>query len=306
MKENKLQGPDFVVAGGHKCATTTLHEVLDRHPELQMSSVKEPHYLVRRECQSRLRSGVWDSTEYETLWERDGVALRGESSVLYLSFADEFVESACTELARPPKVIVIVRDPVERAVSSFFDVRLKNPLEDAASFEEAVEREIERGAWRLDGEGSPTMRHLALGIYSTGIRTLQRTLGARNVHLVLFDDLVTDMNGALASIEQFLGVEEMRLADSDGSARNVGRRSWRGGPIDTLAKTNAAVSLRRSLRRLSPGLHERLGTQAVRHLTKDAEPVLPATRRLLNELYEPEISKLRELVGDRGPWLSAG
>lgn len=37
--------PNFLIIGGMRCATTTLQYVLDRHPQICMSSVKETNFF---------------------------------------------------------------------------------------------------------------------------------------------------------------------------------------------------------------------------------------------------------------------
>jgi hypothetical protein len=296
-------GPDFIIAGGHKCATTTLHAVLDQHPQLNMSDPKEPHYLVRQHCEHRLHAGIWTQTDYAQIWQSDRAGLKGESSVLYLPFADELSFRISSELERAPKIIIIVRDPVERAYSSYHDVRLKNPHETTATFAEAVQREIHRGPWRLDGAGSPTLRHLALGIYSEGIRNLRSAVGPENIHVALYDDLQTSPESFLSDLESFLGVTHIPDLTQAIHRKNQGKLVWRSQWISDLARSTLAINSRRMLHRITPRIHASLTKTSTTSLTTRAEPMDPATRHTLESLYASETARLRRLFGPRAGWL---
>ena len=119
--------------------------MLDKHPGIEMSSVKEPHYLARRGLDGRLPDVVSDRVRYESLWTGDPSLLRAEASVLYLLFAEEVMRTIRREFDGQPRVVVSLRNPIDRARSSYLDVRLKNPMEQAPTFEAAVAREICRG-----------------------------------------------------------------------------------------------------------------------------------------------------------------
>lgn len=290
-----MNGPDFLIAGGHKCATTSIHSILAQHPRIAMSSVKEPHFLARTSLEHRLASGVWSEAEYERLWDGEPAdALRGEASVLYMSFADEVVRRL-GELDAQPKVILSLRHPVDRARSSYFDVRFKNPDETAPTFADAVRRELARGPWRTDGDGSPTLRHLALGRYSEGVRRLRDAVGPERLLVVLFDDFLSSPDATLAEIQEFLGIEPITL---DHAAReNEGGAVWRPGLASRVMRSRSAVHGRRLLKAAIPGAHRRLAKSARSRLAVSADPLEAELRAELVEFYRPEIAELETLLG---------
>ncbi|MES0872513.1 sulfotransferase domain-containing protein [Sinimarinibacterium thermocellulolyticum] len=292
----RLDGPDFIIAGGHECGTTSLYAMLCSHPGVEMSPVKEPHFLARRSCARRLHQGVWSATEYESLWrKRDGRSQRGEASVLYLTFAEEVCATIERELIRAPKVIVSVRNPIERARSSYLDTRLKNPCELAPCFEDAVARELASGPWRIDGADSPTLRHLALGRYSEGIRRFQAQLGRENVLVVLFDDFVTKPQQVVASIQAFIGVDCAQ--SSVPLHRNKGAVVWKNQAIELTMRSGAAVATRRYLRKVAPKLHQRFSRVVQSRFVTQAPLISPSVRKQLVELYKDEVCSLEELLG---------
>jgi hypothetical protein len=298
--------PDFLVVGGHKCGTTSLHTWLDGVPGIEMSTVKEPHYLVRDAVRGRLHVLVDSESDYVDLWSATSArALRGEASVLYLTFADELVASLRSEFDQPPRLVVVVRNPIARARSSFLDVRLKNPDETATTFDEMVAREIERGPWRTDGDGTPTLRHLALSRYARHITTLADHVGEERLHVVVFDDLTQEQDQTFAGILEFLGVEPGDLAAAAvGKAENVGGTEWRSGPVAAAMRHPASVKARRMVAGRLPSTHKWMSRQASRHLSRRAPPMVPETFDTLSRLFEPEVRELEDLLHrDLRHWL---
>ena len=119
--------PDFLVAGVPKAGTTALHAALSGHPGLYLSPIKEPKFFLT-DGPPPAKGGPGDALTYrEHVWQRDQYealfdaapagTLRGESTPLYLY--DPEAMGRIGELIPAAKLIVIVRDPVERAHSNW-------------------------------------------------------------------------------------------------------------------------------------------------------------------------------------------
>jgi hypothetical protein len=120
--------PDFLVIGAPKAGTTALHAALAAHPGLFMSPIKEPKFFLTDgppptrgggpgDVQT-YREHVWRRTDYEALFaDAPPGTLRGESTPFYLY--DRDAQRRISELIPHAKMIVIQRDPVERAHSNW-------------------------------------------------------------------------------------------------------------------------------------------------------------------------------------------
>src|SRR5690349_24956673 len=117
--------PDFLVIGAPKAGTTALHAALARHPGLYMSAVKEPKFFLT-DGPPPTKGGPGDALTYrEHVWRRDRYealfdaapagALRGEATPLYLY--DRAALGRIHAAIGHVKLIVVIRDPVERAHS---------------------------------------------------------------------------------------------------------------------------------------------------------------------------------------------
>ena len=119
--------PDFFIAGVPKSGTTALHSALARHPALFMSPVKEPKFFLTDGPPpaeggpgdaKTYREHIWRRADYEALFSTAPAGLlRGESTPFYLHNRD--AQRRIKKLVPGAKLIVVLRDPVERAHSNW-------------------------------------------------------------------------------------------------------------------------------------------------------------------------------------------
>ena len=171
--------PDFFIAGVPKAGTTALHTALARHPSLYMSPVKEPKFFLTDGPPptdggpgdvKTYREHVWRRSEYEALFDaaRPG-ALKGESTPFYLYSHD--AQLRIKALIPHAKLIVVLRDPIERAHSNWAHLWSAG-LDPSVDFLDACAKEEQRAAagwaafWRFTGLGmyGEQLQHLLLGL----------------------------------------------------------------------------------------------------------------------------------------------
>jgi hypothetical protein len=120
----------LIVIGGMKCGTSALHYYLDLHPEIYMSKPKELNFfadepalgpLAREDIPLLQRTrGNWHRgcAWYASHFPADA-PVRGESSPLYTAPWFPRVAERMASLVPEAKLLFLVRDPVERAVSHY-------------------------------------------------------------------------------------------------------------------------------------------------------------------------------------------
>ncbi len=118
MKTN-LNTPDFLIPGFAKSGTSSLHEYLNQHPEILMSTIKEPHnysnmeYYVQRYKPEAERSfpNLFNHEKFNT------TILLGESSTSYsvCDYSPKLIYDDNPNM----KFIFIARDPIERIRSHY-------------------------------------------------------------------------------------------------------------------------------------------------------------------------------------------
>ena len=80
--------PNFFIPGAAKSGTTTLHDMLNTHPEISMSSVKEPGYWKNKNFKD---FGNTEIHNYQNLFDNTK-KFKGESSTAYMYY-DSFISN---------------------------------------------------------------------------------------------------------------------------------------------------------------------------------------------------------------------
>ena len=125
--------PDFLVLGTQKGGTTSLQLLLNQHPNVFLAPGKEVHYFSKHWEQSQ----AWYASHYK---DAAPGQQRGDITPFYLFHpqAPQRIHS----LLPNARLIVLLRDPVERALSQYFhSARLGF---ESLTLEEALAAEPER------------------------------------------------------------------------------------------------------------------------------------------------------------------
>lgn len=203
--------PNFLVAGAARSGTTGLVEGLRTHARVFITAPKEPHYFALHGSRADFRGpgdaatinrvAVTDHDAYLNLFpaQHDYLAL-GDGSVSTLYYADR----AAPEILRvnpDMRLVVILREPVERAYSSFLYLRARG-FEPCEDFLDAVARE----PVRQQEKWHHLWHYTAMGQYADGLQVLREAVGPGRVGVWFYDDLQTDYQGTIRSVQEFLGL----------------------------------------------------------------------------------------------------
>lgn len=296
--------PNFFIIGAPKSGTTALSEYLRGHPNIYFSRVKEPHFFDL-DTSKRLKLSL---STYLSLFDEADLARHkaiGEGSTGYL-----FSSVAVAEILKfnpNAKFIVILRNPAE-LVQAWHSEMYFEGVEDVREFEaawtlEGVRREgceIPRNCWE-----PRKLFYSDWGRLGDQIERLFAVAERSQVKIIIFDDFVTNTKGVYEEILQFLEVE------SDGRTHFPQVNENRSLKHPWLQRTFAGMAnyIRRA--RVSTGLNLSLGLGVFQKLlylnSKQAprNPMSPAMRAKLNDLYRADVKKLSALLGrDLSHWLT--
>jgi hypothetical protein len=119
-----MKGPDFIIIGAMKSATSSLHVQLASHPGIFMSDPKEPNFFSDNDQYQR-------GTEWylDLFRESDESDLCGESSTHYTKLPDH-PETIPRMKALLPNVrlIYVMRHPIDRLVSQYIHQWTQNVM----------------------------------------------------------------------------------------------------------------------------------------------------------------------------------
>jgi Sulfotransferase family len=299
--------PDFLIIGVPKAGTTALHAALAGHPQLFLSVVKEPKYFLTDGPPQRRGGGpgdvqtwrehVWQREVYEALFDEapDG-ALRGESTPFYLH--DDLAPKRIRALLPRARLIVVLRDPVERAHSNWTHMWSAG-LEPIGDFVRACAEEERRVA-----AGWSTFWHYrSLGRYGEQLQRLYSLFPRDQVQVLRYRDLVDRPAVTLDRICRFLGV-------ADGVITEVPRENVTAHPPETTTHRTLSRLLRvgAAAGRMLPGTASTtLVSPLERKLQRKASSRQPLTwqqRRELLPYFEADIAVLESITGeDFSDWL---
>lgn len=103
---------DFLVIGAQKAGTTSLHDMLNRHSDIALPTIKETHFFSHTDRAAR---GIqWYLGHFQT---DDATQIKGEIDPEYL-YARTAPDSI-RRLTTVAKFIVILRHPLDRAFSQY-------------------------------------------------------------------------------------------------------------------------------------------------------------------------------------------
>jgi hypothetical protein len=219
--------PNFLLVGAAKCGTTTLYHYLQQHPDILMSSPKEPKFFSGRATNPgkgpgdvfAAQNAVDTFDDYCELF-RKGINKRavGEASVDTFFHFDQTIP-AIQHYLGDPRIIIILRNPVDRAYSAY-NFLVRDGYE-TLSFEDALISEEQR---RQD-EYRHMWRYREGGLYAHRVRAFQESFS--RVQVVLFDDLKADPCSLMQSVYGFLEVDALFSPDTSHRYNVSGIPRWR-------------------------------------------------------------------------------
>jgi len=223
---------NLLIPGAPKSGTTALHDALAAHPQICMSHPKEPWFFFG----DRFDGGA---ARHNALFNHAGEAVRvfGESSQGY--FADPLSMDRIAENLGAPKVILLLRHPVERALSQYrYDFRRgieTDPLDVALRIrgnDPAHVWDDRIGFYRSTGG------YLAFSRYARLVPLWQERFGTGNVLVLRAEDLKADRDATLARCHAFLGLPGLPPAQvaPPRNATADTRRKVMPGPIRAAAR----------------------------------------------------------------------
>ena len=212
--------PDFIIGGGMKCATTSLHHMLCRHPDVYIPDrelkffsiddlIQQPEFFYPRQDRQ------WVSYDFEQCFDEylewysaffadtDAGKLVGEDTPTYL--ASESAARRILQLLPNVKLIFLLREPVARTYSHYWHwVRSGRAF---YSFEDSVRY-----------QAVPLLQR---SFYAEQLRSYFSCFNASQIKIVLFENLVTDPESVFKEVLELLDLRKVQISDAI-AVKNIG------------------------------------------------------------------------------------
>lgn len=287
MRSQDTNWPNFFAVGPPKAGTTSLYAHLKSHPQVFLPEVKEPNYFSTRPSISL--------EEYRRLYLK-AASFRaiGDMSPFYLW--DENAPRNIHAVSPDAKIIIVLRDPVARAYSHFLMYQ-RTGVDPETSFERALRRHDNHD----DRLREATREYVELGMYCSQVQRYFDVFGPDRVLILLFDDLSRNPRELFAKVAVHIGIDPQPLEKANVEEVRNSFRTPRFGPLyRRLQASRARKALMRSLpERAQTWLRE----SSVLYAPGKRPALDDGSRRMLQEIYDPEICRLEKLLGREIPEL---
>jgi len=308
----RIKLPDFLIVGAARSGTTTLFSLLDRHPRIFMPREKEPMFFSVYDeswIPIDIRTGkpaahvIGDLNGYLGLFRsaRDG-RLIGEASTWYLyrhQTTIRNIRAVYGENARDVRIIILLRNPAERAWSHY--QLKKRSGEEELPFDRAIDPDVIRG--RLEKRLTPGFDYIGFGRYFQQVKAYLENFPQARV--LLFEDMMKDTGRAEQEACELLGIEpgpaqeQTRKLNVSGAPKNrllgmLGDFLYQPAALKSLFKPWVPYKLRADLK-------HRLSARIFRPERLDA-----GLKDRLTDIFRDDIQALAGLTGkDLTGWLQA-
>jgi hypothetical protein len=284
VEHNAGRKPAFLGIGAQKCASTWIYRILETHPEICVSDPKELDFF----------SSFFDRGYdwYEHHFAGPDAAAAGEVSPSY------FYNPLAAERARTYnpdfKILVSLRDPVERIYSNHLHEVRKGHVSGDLSFERAMAR---------------NPMYIEQSRYGQHLKTWLDAFGAANVLVLLQEDIAEDPRAEAKRLCDFLGVEA--VTDSEFFERRanenvVYKNPAVGAVYGGLGGAARAVGLGGAVRwAKKTGGVSAVWSLAKENLREKTPPMKPETVAAIRQELADDMAALAALLGATSlPWPS--
>ena len=282
--------PNFFIVGAPKAGTTSLYYYLKDIPGVYMSPIKEPNYFVRHAVQGGSFDLIQDKVEYLRLFSKsDRCVAIGEASSTYLWDPDS--AKLIHEAVPHARIIMILRDPIDRAYSNFLlHMKTWAPAR-RSSFADHLTR------------GGVSELHVQFGMYYEQVKRFLEIFGTEQVKVIIFEEFIRHLEQTVNEVLSFLGVNytvaAIRLKEDN--AYSVPRSSvslWVYGFFRWLRARGINTSRIRIL----------VGDSVILVLEKsllkgtEKPKIEPTAVEILRQVYYDDVVRLQSLLGRSLPW----
>ncbi|MBL0339644.1 MAG: sulfotransferase domain-containing protein [Bacteroidetes bacterium] len=241
---NKKKLANLIIAGVNKAGSTSLFHYLAAHPDVCGSKDKETCYFLPLLYHETIPPLI----EYEKQFLHcNNAKYRMEATPAYV-FGGEKIASEIHTTLGSVKIIIILKDPVDRLISFYQRKKATFQLSQNMDLGEYVKMCLAKSADELDLRENQVYTGISLGLYHNFLEPWLHLYGS-NCKIVFFDDLKKNTGGFMKDIAKWLEIDERFYDDFEFdvknkslnyknrmlhriavSANNAGQRLWRNNP----------------------------------------------------------------------------
>lgn len=297
--------PNFLIIGAAKAGTTSLYMYLRQHPQVYMSSVKETnffalegktidyYYPASKNVDHYFLSCKTDLSSYQKLFEKATEKAIGEVSPMYLydTKAPERIQQYIPDV----KLIAILRNPIERAYSSYLHT-VRDNLEPLSDFNQAIQDEENR----MRNNWWWGFFYVHPGFYFEQVNRYFQRFKRDQIRIYLYEDFNQNPVEIIQDIFRFLQIKEDFVPDISAKYNATGI------PINkflyrTVTQNNLTSMF---LKLLLPNSWYESTINTIKNRSLVKPEIDLEIKNKLREVYREDVLKLQDLIQqDLSKWL---
>ena len=324
---------DFLGIGAPKAGTTSLHEYLRTHPQLWLPEAKEQPFFTNDDAYAEgwetfaavAFHGAPPGRRYGKITPHHmggPVAWHDATAAAATEPASAVTARRIAEQFPDVKLIAMVRDPIERTISSYWQTTVLG--DERRLINEALEEELSPAALAAArARPADGHQHIVAGEYGLLLDAYLRHFPREQLFVGSQAVLGDDPMALLREVYRFLGVDDTHVPPNLGvryQVRGAGRRSRLLATLPHVVKETPGLrhgwnalpdGMRASARAHARTLAHRLDQRMPRrHREGMDERPDPALIERLEQHFAPDVALLETLVGPVPgvtdlPWVSA-
>ncbi len=287
--------PDFFIVGAAKSGTTSLYYYLREHPSIFMPELKEPRFFTFYGKESvdippkfKVKV-VTNKNEYFSLFkEAKNSQLKGEASTMYLFLYQNTIQNMSNLIAdfSQRKIIIILRNPIERAFSHYrmyLLARHENEIFSHAIQNDKRNQLIEQ--W-------PFYDYISPGFYPQQVQAYMNEFN--KVFICLYEDLKYNPQELMKNLYNFLNIDSSFIPNYQKIYNEGGANKIYTGVKGILRRAKHSTEAKLGKRTLYPYPY-----QNEEEMYQDYVSIYP----YVYSIFEKDIIDLQSLLGrDLSDW----
>ena len=199
-------GPDFLIIGAMKAATSAIYDYLSHHPRVIRRYPKELHFFTLYFD----RGLDWYLSQFSPVREnpQGKPLLTGEASPTYL--VDPEAPARVRKFFPNTKIIASLRNPTDRAISQYY-----HQVKRVQNEKRSIERAFSEAELAKIGKKpvSSTEHYIRNGLYAQYLKNWFEVFPAEQILVLDYHELDTDPDGFVEKVFGFLGLQDFLLRD---------------------------------------------------------------------------------------------
>jgi len=298
VDNQKYNLPDFLIVGAAKSGTSSLHFYLSEHKQVIMpEKIKELNFWHtyghhdKRAILDFYPEMPRNIDDYVSFFkEKHHNELLGEISPSYIIYYEDTVnnlQSFYEEKAKKLKIVIILREPIDKIWSHYKFVKMYGLDPDNLSLKESILKEEER---KKNNSLLPDLFYIDNTRYYKQVKYYLDNF--EQVKILLYDELKKDTQSVLNEICDFLGIEHF-------TPENLNKKF---NPSRTIIKRTKAAKLATKFH--INKLISKNWKRKYRQLIYREEKMPESVHKTLKKVFKEEITKLNEIIDkDLSHWL---